>query len=49
MMYDSDNAFTTDSEDTPGFTFVTISIATIAALFINRKQEESSDSIYDEH
>ena len=49
MMYDSDNAFTTDSEDTPGFTFVTISIATIAALFINRKQEESSDSIYDEY
>ena len=39
LMYDSDSAFITESEDTPGFTFVTISIATVAALFINRKQQ----------
>ena len=47
LMYDSDSAFMTESEDTPGFTFVTLSIATIAAIFINRKQEQSSESIYD--
>ena len=47
LMYDSDSAFITESEDTPGFTFVTISIATVAALFINRKQNQSSESIYD--
>jgi hypothetical protein len=46
-MYDSDSAFITESEDTPGFTFVTISVATVAALFINRKKEVSSKSIYD--
>ena len=46
MMYDSQYAFIPESEETPGFTFVTISIATIAALFINRKQERSN-SIYE--
>ena len=46
MMYDSQYAFMPESEETPGFTFVTISIATIAALFINRKQERSN-SIYE--
>ena len=36
-----------ESEETPGFTFITISIATVAALFLNRKKQDSSESIYD--
>ena len=46
-MYDSEYAFMPESEETPGFTFISISIATVAALFINRKQQDSSESIYD--
>ena len=47
MLMDTASAFddSGDSEDTPGFTFVTISVATVAALFINRKK--ASESIYD--
>ncbi|MAV43607.1 MAG: hypothetical protein CMA30_03930 [Euryarchaeota archaeon] len=47
MMYDSASAFMPEPEETPGFTFISISIATVAALFINRKQQDSSESIYD--
>lgn len=47
MMHDSASAFMPESEETPGFTFITISIATVAALFINRKKQDSSESIYD--
>ena len=47
MLMDTASAFMPESEDTPGFTLFTVSVASAIALFVNQRKLES-ESIYDE-
>ena len=44
---DTASAFMPEAEDTPGFTFIAVSVASAIALFVNQRKLES-ESIYDE-
>jgi hypothetical protein len=47
MLMDTASAFMPESEDTPGFTLFTVSVASAIALFVNQRKLEY-DSIYEE-
>ena len=46
MLMDTASAFIQESEDTPGFTFLAVSVASVIALFVNQRKLESN-SIYE--
>ena len=41
MLMDSASAFVIETEETPGFTFLTISVASAIAIFVNQKKNET--------
>ena len=47
MLMDTASAFMPETEDTPGFTLFTLSVASAIALFVNQRKLES-ESIHDE-
>ena len=44
MMMDSASAYFTETEETPGFTFLTISVASAIAIFVNQRKNETEFS-----
>ncbi len=42
MLMDTDSAYQNESANTPGFTLLTVSLASAIALFVNRKQKNST-------
>ena len=46
MMMDSGSASIAEAEETPGFTFIALSIASAIALFVNKRKEQAA-SIYE--
>ncbi|GIQ99933.1 MAG: hypothetical protein CM15mP8_1310 [Methanobacteriota archaeon] len=44
MMMDSASAYFTETEETPGFTFLTISVASAIAIFVNQRKSETEFS-----
>jgi Leucine-rich repeat (LRR) protein len=46
MLMDTASAFIQESEETPGFTFLAVSVASVIALFVNQRKLESN-SIYE--
>ncbi len=48
MLMDTDSAHLNESKETPGFTLVTISVATLIAVFVNQRRNDSKNSIYDD-
>ena len=46
MLTDTASAFIQEAEETPGFTFLAVSVASAIALFVNRRKLEL-DSIYE--
>jgi hypothetical protein len=47
MLMDTASAFMPESEETPGFTFLAVSVASAIALFVNQRKPELN-SIYEE-
>ena len=41
MLMDSASAFVSETEETPGFTFLTISVASAIAIFVNQRKSET--------
>ena len=44
MLMDSASAYFTETEETPGFTFLTISVASAIAIFVNQRKNETEFS-----
>ena len=44
MMMDSASAYFSETEETPGFTFLTISVASAIAIFVNQRKSETEFS-----
>ena len=44
MMMDSASAYFSETEETPGFTFLTISVASAIAIFVNQRKNETEFS-----
>ena len=47
MMMDSELAFVVETEETPGFTFLTISVASAIAIFVNQRKTEIEQNLDD--
>ena len=45
MMMDSGSAFVVEAEETPGFTFLTISVASAIAIFVNQRKTDAEHNL----